>query len=148
MPARKGKVRPGPRLGKQPPKYYFFLNPYTDARFTSCPKCGAKTRVRKIPLVIHVEPGQLVSLNKICRLCIACDLLIVHQDELEAFLAAYFGEHRPEMLGNDYLVLGTQSRADWLKGMQTPLPPQQAFEYLHDFRDYWTFQPSPRWGPA
>ena len=43
-----------PRLGKQPPRYTFFLNAYADARFTNCPKCGRKARQKKVPLVIHV----------------------------------------------------------------------------------------------
>ena len=50
-----------PRLGKQPPRHRFFLNPYTDVRFTTCPQCGGKTRVRKLPLVIHIDPAQLVD---------------------------------------------------------------------------------------
>ena len=29
-----------PRLGKQPPRHRFFLNPYPDIRFTTCPQCG------------------------------------------------------------------------------------------------------------
>ena len=37
----------------------FFLNPYEDMAFTKCPKCEAKTKVRKFPLVIHIEPTQL-----------------------------------------------------------------------------------------
>ena len=41
-----------PRLGKQPPRHTFFLNPYTDARFSKCPKCEGKTRQKKLPLVI------------------------------------------------------------------------------------------------
>ena len=75
------------RLGKQPPRYRFFLNPYADARFTTCPQCSGKTRVRKLPLVIHIDPLQLIALNKTCRYCPRCDLLIAHQDEIEAFLA-------------------------------------------------------------
>src|SRR5215218_7671086 len=86
--ARRSRASGGvPRLGKQPPRYRFFLNPYTDARFTTCPQCGEKTRVRKLPLVIHIDPMQLVALNKTCRYCPRCDLLIAHQDELEAWLA-------------------------------------------------------------
>ena len=33
------------RLGKQPRRHDFFLNPYRDWRFSSCPQCGEKTRV-------------------------------------------------------------------------------------------------------
>src|SRR5262249_26801879 len=119
------------RLGKQPPRYRFFLNPYTDARFMKCPQCLAKTRQRKLPLIIHIEPLQLVALNKTCRYCPQCDLLIAHQDQLEAWLAAFFTAHRPEIVGNEYLILGTQDRAHWLCGGPTPALPTPASEPLH-----------------
>ena len=112
--ARRSRASGGVRrLGTQPPRYRFFPNPYTDARFTTCPQCGEKTRVRKLPLVIHIDPMQLVALNKTCRYCPRCDLLIAHQDELEAWLAAFFGHHEPELVGNSYLVVGTEDRAAW-----------------------------------
>ena len=149
MARRRGRT-PGSvlRLGKQPPRFRFFLNPYTDVRFTTCPQCGGKTRQRKLPLVIHVDPMQLLALNKTCRYCPACDLLIAHQDELEGLLASFFGEHQPEIVGNDYLVLGTEDRADWLRGVRTVVYPQEALEHLHDFREVVRFTPAPRWGPA
>ena len=62
MPKRKKEAMP--RLGKQPPRYRFFLNPYTDMRFTRCPQCNGKTLQRKLPLVIHVDPMLMMSLNK------------------------------------------------------------------------------------
>ena len=145
--ARRSRPRSEPRrLGKQPPRYRFFLNPYRDVRFTSCPQCGRKTRVRKLPLVIHIDPMQLVALNKTCRYCPPCDLLIAHQDEIEAFLAAFFGQHQPEIVGNDYLVVGTEDRADWLRGMRTSLSTQEALECLHDFTEMVSYEPAPQWG--
>src|SRR6476619_2103005 len=84
-----------PRLGKQPPRYRCFWNPYADVRFTTCPQCGEKTRVRKLPLVIHIDPLQMVALNKTCRYCPRCDLLIAHQDELEPWWAVYSGHKQP-----------------------------------------------------
>lgn len=136
------------RLGKQPPRYYFFLNPYQDVRFTSCPKCGGKTKVRKFPLVIHIDGPMLLSLNKTCRFCPYCDLLIAHQNELEGELVAVFQERNPEMIGNDYLVLGTVDRPVWQRGTRGDLTPQEMLDNLHDFKDYWKFEPGPRWGPA
>ena len=136
------------RLGQQPPRYRFFLNPYPDVRFTTCPQCGAKTRVRKLPLVIHVDPLQLVALNKTCRYCPSCDLLIAHRDELEAWLAAFFGQQKPEVVGNDYLVVGTEERAAWRRGTRMPLTTQELLEGLHDFVEVVRFEPAPRWGPA
>ena len=145
MAKRTRTRRSGLRLGEQPPRYRFFLNPYSDVRFTTCPQCRGKTRQRKLPLVIHIDPMQLVALNKTCRYCPRCDLLIAHQDELEAWLAAFFTEHWPEIVGNDYLVLGTDDRADWLRGVRTPILPKEALGHLHDFREVVRFTPPLGW---
>jgi hypothetical protein len=121
------------------------LNPYTDVRFTNCPQCSKKMRQRKLPLVIHVDPMQLLALNKTCRYCPACDLLIAHQDEIEALLATFFGEQRPEIVGNDYLVVGTEDRADWLRGMKSPQSIENALACLHDFTEVVQFKPASYW---
>ena len=146
MATRRQKAR---RLGTQPPRHRFFLNPYRDFRFTVCPKCRGKTKLRKLPLVIHVDPMQLLTLNKTCRYCPYCDLLIAHQDQIEAFLAAFFAQRDPELLGNDYLVLGTVDRADWLRGTKQQLTPQEMLERLHEFKDVLQFElVGGGWGPA
>jgi len=64
------------------------------------PKTG--NHQRKLPLVIHVDPMQVLSLNKTCRYCPFCDLLIAHQDDVERFLASFFTEQKPDVVGNDY----------------------------------------------
>ena len=150
MARRSSPRRKQSQLGGQPPRHRFFLNPYADLRFTSCPQCGAKTRLRKLPLVIHVDPVQLIALNKTCRYCPRCDLLIAHQDEIEAFLAAYFGQHQPEIVGNEYLIVGTEDRADWLRGTRASMSTQEALDCLHDFAEVVSFEPAPQWtwGPA
>ena len=136
-----------PRLGKQPPRYKFFLNPYQNARFTSCPECGGKTKQKKLPLAIHVDDAGMVILNKTCRFCPACNLLIAHQDEIEAQLAVVFAERTPEDVGNDYLVVGTVDRPDWQRGRKTPLTNEEMLAALHDFKDMVKYTPSPRWIP-
>jgi len=123
------------QLGKQPPRYRYFLNPYQDVRFTTCPQCGSKTRQRKFPLVIHVDPMYTIILGKTCRYCTNCDLLIVHQDQLEEQLVGHFSELDPEIIGNDYLVMGTVDRPEWRQGMQDPLSMQEMLEHLHDFKE-------------
>ena len=133
------------QIGKQTPLYRFFLNPYQDVRFTNCPQCGQKMHQRKLPLVIHVDPLHLLSLNKTCRYCPHCDLLIVHQDELEHFLAEIFTARAPEVVGNDYLVLGTQDKPEWKRGIHQPMSPQESFESLHDFKEVVTFKPTGGW---
>jgi len=63
-------------------RHYFFLNPYEDAVFTKCPRCHNETKIRKFPLVIHIDPQQLLLLNKKCRYCDKCDLIIAKKSEL------------------------------------------------------------------
>jgi hypothetical protein len=65
---KKTLKKKNPQLGKLPPLYRFFLNPYEDVRFSSCPQCANKTWQRKLPLFIHVSPEQPVTLNKTCPL--------------------------------------------------------------------------------
>lgn len=147
-PARgRGKPKGEVRFGKQPPRYRFILNPYSDVRFTRCPRCEGKTKQRKLPLVIHVDPMELVALNKTCRYCPYCDLLIAHKDEVEPLLAAMFSQRKPEVVGNDYLVLGTLDRADWLQGTQTPLTIQEMRDRLHDFKEVLQVKPTGGWVP-
>ena len=77
-----------PRVGALQPRYALALNPHQNARFSTCPRCGVPNRVRKIPLVIHVERAGLLVLRKSCRLCTSCEMIIVHQDELEPLISA------------------------------------------------------------
>jgi hypothetical protein len=134
-----------PRLGKRPPRYRFFLNPYQDARFSSCPQCTNKTKQRKLPLFIHIDPKQPLLLNKTCRYCPYCDLLIAHQDELDDLITRIFTILNPEIVGNKYLVIGTLDRADWKRIDQEKLPIQDTIEALHDFKDVVTFKPMGGW---
>jgi len=133
------------RLGKQPPCYRFFLNPYQDARFTRCPQCDQKMHQRKLPLVIHIDPMLLLSLNKTCRYCPHCDLLIAHQDDIEQLLTRIFTEHMPEFAGNEYLVVGTTEKSVWKRGTQQPLTLQETLDTLHDFKEVVTFQLTGGW---
>lgn len=128
------------QLGKQPPLYRFFLNPYEDVRFTRCPQCENKTQQRKLPLVIFVDPKQMLSLNKTCRYCPHCDLLIAHKNDVEHFLASFFAEQDPEVIGNDYLVVGTLERAVWKRGTQQLLTLQETLDALHDFKETVSFE--------
>ena len=131
------------QLGKQRPLYDFFLNTYQDTRFTTCPQCKGKTRSRKFSLVVNVNPKHTVIVDKICRFCNACDLLIVHQDQLEEQLATECMTINPEVIGNDYQVIGTLDRAEWNQGKQDPLSVERVIAYLHDFNEVVSFERVP-----
>lgn len=133
----------GRRLGKQRPRYDFLLNPYPDTRFPTCPQCRGKTHLRKFSLVVHVNPNHTAILDTRCRFCDACDLLMVHQDQLEKQLAAECITSNPKVIGNDYQVVGTLDRAKWDQGKQAPVSFEQVREHLHDFKEVVTFQSVP-----
>ena len=133
------------RIGKQPPRYKFILNPYIDARFTHCPKCNRKNGQRKLPLVIHTEPANPVALNKTCRYCSHCDLLIAHRDEIEALLTALSGGKKTTWKEDDFLIIGTLDRADWKRGLKTPLSIPEMVEKLHDFKKVLTIEVTGGW---
>jgi len=147
-PSSLGKTQKKKRqqLGKLPPLYRFFLNPYKGVRFSSCPQCTNKTQRRKLPLFIHVSPEQPVTLNKTCRYCPNCDLLIAHQDEIEDILERAFTKLNPEIVGNNYLVIGTVERDTWKRTMKSNLPTQITIDALHDFKDVVSFIPTGGWG--
>jgi hypothetical protein len=88
----------------------------------------------------------ILSLNKTCRYCPRCDLLIAHQNDVEHFLACCFSEQKPEVVGNDYLVIGTLDRPVWKRGTQQQLTPQEMLEELHDFKEVVTFKLEWGWG--
>ena len=135
--ARKRSEKPK-RLGKLLPQHKFFLNPYTDARFTRCPKCDRPTKLRKKPLLVLMKPVKAVSINKTCRYCPNCDLLIAHQDELEKLLEQLRSQYFPDFVWEDYLVVGTIERKLWKEG--TPYL-EELFGALHDFKQHLQFEP-------
>jgi hypothetical protein len=96
-----------PQFGELPPRYSFVLNPYPDMRISRCPFCERKTGQRKLPLLIHVEPAHLIALNYTCRYCHTCDLLIADKQAIEHLLTGMFSQHDPEVVGNEYLIIGT-----------------------------------------
>ena len=123
-----------PKFGKLPPMYNFILNPHSETRVSTCPSCDQRMRQRKVPLFIHVDPKVPVLLGYTCRYCPDCDLLVAHQDEIEALLANMFAEWDPSLIGNHYLVMGTVERKLWREGMKTPQGIGELIENLHDFK--------------
>jgi len=148
---RKRRTAPTPasddRPAGQPAVSAFALNPYTDVRFTTCPRCGEKTRARKLPLVIHVDPLDMAVLNMSCRFSPACGLLIARQDEVERLLVASFKVRRPEVIGNAYHVLGTLDRADWRRVVKSELSPRDIAERMMQFAEDLTIESEAAWAP-
>lgn len=124
-------------------RYYFFLNPYEEYAFTKCPKCEGKTKLKKIPLVIHIEPRQLFVMNKQCRYCPNCELIITKKTEVEAFLAASLKDVNPEIVGNEYFVLGTVDRDDWKQAKKGEFLSDEVAKRTYIFKEVLNFKVIP-----
>ena len=124
------------QFGYLPPKYNFSLNPYSELRFSRCPYCQNKTGQRKLPLLIHVEPMNLIALNYTNRYCHRCDMLIGHKHEIEHHLTEMFLKINPEVIGNYYLVFGTVEKIAWRENMNQSKPLNEMRQHIHDFKSY------------
>ena len=129
------------RMGALPPKYSFLLNPHPHERFSRCPRCKATTRVRKIVLVIHRDPIGLVLLRKTCRLCVVCEVLIAHEEEVNRLINALPAD--PPAV-SPYLVLGTIDLKTWREVMSGTVAIKQVRDHMADFKAYMRVDITPR----
>jgi hypothetical protein len=138
------------RIGKLPPRYSFLLNPYTDVRLSKCPRCERLTHPRKFALFIITKDFGPLVLGKTCRYCTRCELVIAHQDELEAELARSPARLGPGEGEDRYFVVGTVDRRTWKKGLSGSGPQlENALEHLADFKNYFDLHVEPGgWRPA
>lgn len=147
---KKGATSTKRQVGKLSPQHRFFLNPYPDLRYSTCPQCNGLTKLRKNPFLVFIFPQFPTVLNMTGRYCPVCDLLILHQDKLEQLLVAACELHgHPEVIGNEYVVAGIVERSYFRETSSGKIPQGSLFDYLHDFKQHVTFEPSRWvWGPA
>jgi len=75
-----------------------------------------------------------MALGKACRFRTRCELIIVHQDELEHELVIALETRDPGVIGNEYAVLGTVDGKPWRKALEEGHPPvEDAFDHVADF---------------
>jgi hypothetical protein len=146
--AKRG-VMAKPRFGGLPPRYSFILNPYVDTRLSKCPLCDRPTHPRKFALFIHVDNCGPLVLGKTCRYCTRCELIVAHQDEVEAEMAQSLGRIAPEAVGGEYLVLGTMDRKLWQQGLRSGGTELAAsLEHVAEFRRVFDLKVEGGWGPG
>jgi hypothetical protein len=109
-------------------RHYFFLNPYANEAFTRCPQCNEKTKLRKYPLVVHVEPHQLLCLNISCKYCETCDLIIGKQSAIENLMCVCCEKIDTSLIGNEYVVFGTFDKSDWKQYSQRTAYPEETID--------------------
>lgn len=138
------------RIGKQPPRYSFMLNRYSDVRLSKCPRCRKPTHPRKFALFIHIDEWGPMVLGKSCKYCSRCELIMAHQDELEAQLAYIFSKTASDLIGKGYLVIGTVDHTVWKKGLKgSGGGLGEIMEHLADFEAVYDLHVEPGgWYPA
>lgn len=152
-----------PSIWETAPAVPFFSQPLSGYALDQLPSVRHEDAPAEVALVIHIEPRGLLSLNKTCRYCPHCDLLIAHQDDIEHILTTAFSmpgtpveqmmteafsAHNAQQIGHgDYLVVGTLEKAAWRFGAQHLLTLQETLGALHDFREDVTFKVTGGWMP-
>lgn len=130
-------------------RYSLILNSYRFERVSKCPLCKRLTHNRKFALLVEVEELGTVVLGKTCRYCTPCELIVVHQHELEAELAHAFQKVDPEVVGNDYLLIGTVDMKAWKAGLEGGAPPPDLQEHATVFKKCYDYTVEPGgWRPA
>lgn len=136
-PSRSNRGHSRPRLGLLPPRYAFVLHGDVRDHFTRCPRCSARTRLRKLALVIHVEHpagAHLMMLGKTCRLCVVCEVLIAHEQEVTPLLVA--SGIATSIAAPNYLVLGIAAARVWRSGIARGVSLEAFRESMTDFNEY------------
>jgi hypothetical protein len=84
-----------------------------------------------------------MTVRTIHALRTACgDILDRRRSEVEQQLVALFAIRAPDLIGNDYLVLGTLDRDVWKRSVAQPLAIQELVEHLHDFVEVLELRPA------
>ena len=133
------------------------LNPLR-AGFPVCDTVGGLNGAFAIMAALYYRErtgkGELIDIAMLASIMpligwVAANLLIAHQDQIEALLANLFAERDPEVIGNDYVVIGTVERKAWREGMKQPKGIDDMLAHLHDFKEVLTVEYQPAgWYPA
>ncbi|MEH2109078.1 hypothetical protein [Nostoc sp.] len=63
-------------------------------------------------------------------------------------MAATFVQINPQIVGNNYVVIGTVDKKDWKEGDKNLLSPSEMIGRVYIFKDVWNFEVIPAgWYP-
>jgi len=75
-----------------------------------------------------------MMLGKTCRLCVGCEVLIAHEQEVTPLLAA--SSAATSSAAPNYLVLGTVAARVWRSGIARGVALEAVQESMADFKEY------------
>lgn len=129
----------------QKTKYNFYLSPWEQYAWTKCPSCDNKTKVRKFCLMVHYKKHnnkvqQMISLNKSCKYCPECDLLIVRKPETDKLMKELvLKKFGLKCSPDEYMIFGTMDRKDWKANQKEAMGVKNLFDKIYLFKDIWDF---------
>lgn len=129
-------------------KYKFYLHLADEYKWTKCPKCDDRTRVRKFCFVVHCEEKaikyhQLISINKSAKYCPKCDLIICQKPDLEKLLMQILKGKNINLNEENYFVFGTMEKKDWLMVQKKKMNPKEVLNLTSQFKDVLDFEITP-----
>ena len=94
--------------------------------------------------MILIKDWGPMALGKTCRYCTPCELIICHQDELEAELVLNLERIDPDVIGNPYHVFGTMDKKVWKDSLAAGGRPfDDALALVADFAEHLTLEYDP-----
>lgn len=121
-------------------RYTLFLNPYPDQLFLECPRCGRETHTRNRVLIVQAGSEVLAPVMTTCRYCTNCDLLIAHQEEIDASLHDQLLPEIDVEIGDTLMVIGTLDRSRLVSGDVESISPSELLDAFHPISEYVHFE--------
>ncbi len=128
-------------------RFNFFLNSYSDTAFTKCPKCEGKTKVKKLPLTVIMEKNKaILNVNKTCKYCPYCELLIAKKCEMDLIVKQFLGVSA--ISEKDYQIIGTLDKTLYRQIINNTITGDKSLSGVAIFKDVWNFTLQPAgWYP-
>ncbi len=86
---------------------------------------------------------QLISLNKSCKFCPYCELIIGQKSEIEKYLNQIILNFGLQFNPANYFVFGTMERKDWKQGQDGSLDSGKALDIMLQFKSILDFEIRP-----
>ena len=129
-------------------KYYFYFNSYDFYKWSRCLQCDGNTKLRKFCLAIHYADKkknyhQLISINKSCKFCPKCELIIGQKSELDDLVKQISQQVNLKFNTENYFAFGTMEKKDWKRSQEEALDQREAIKLVNPFKDVLEFEIRP-----
>jgi hypothetical protein len=98
--------------------------------------------------MIHYEDKsagyhQLFSMNKTCRFCPDCQMIIAKKTEVDEWMGNVMNQLKRRFDPANYFIFGTMDRNDWKAGKTSPPKPAEILDKVLQFKDVVSYEVRP-----